>query len=53
MFQSLQSINRYYKYYKNTPLKKINMYNISQHNKALTWLNKCIPMEDNTVYRLP
>ena len=29
------------------------MYNISQHNKALTWLNKCIPVEDNTMYCLP
>ena len=29
MFQSLQSINSFYKYYKNTPLK-FNMYNISQ-----------------------
>ena len=50
MFQSLQSINRYYKM--NAPLK-FNMYNISQHNKALTWSNKCIPMEDNTMYCLP
>ena len=49
MFQSLQPINRYYK----NALLEFNMYNISQHNKALTWLNKCIPVEDNTMYCFP
>ena len=29
------------------------MYNINQYNKALTQLNKCIPVEDNTMYCLP
>ena len=51
MFQSFQSINRYYKYYINTPLNLI--CTISANNKALTWLNRCIPMEDNTMYCPP
>ena len=49
MFQSLQPINRYYK----NALLEFNMYNISQHNKTLTWLNKCILVEDNTMYCFP
>ena len=52
------SIDRYYQYYINVPFKILICTNIQYqllaNNKALTrWLNKCIPMEDNTMYCPP